>query len=554
MFLKFLCQGCVKKNLPKGSWVVVEGDSGKNPPEDENTPPKENVQPSDSLGDPCTNALGLTFNEDVLQSSEPLLGIKFLYFEQFIKENGGRMKFKGKSTADVNAEYFVPMCQRTNMSLCQQLLLQSSPYVGKPTWFISHAWLCQFLDVVDAVALTLRQQEGEDKYLDTVVWFDQLTLNQTGSKHVPYEMLHDTFMNTTRQIGKMVLVFDRWDNPAHLMRAWCVFEAYAAVHTQSQLEVAMTKTEQQRFLTDITADYKGELFYNMLAKIKSEASVATLSTDTNLIHQCIINNVPDGFVGLDRALFCKLEEWMIKLLQTKVAVSENSIVEATWKYALADILRRRGQFDRAQPYIESSVSIRSMELGEEHIDTLRALNNMALLYQAQKKNSEAERLLASNLEIYRRKLGNEHPDTLSSIQSLAGLYYLQGMFDRAEILSIECSTTSRRVLGDEHPDTLTYINYLAALYKLQRKFDESFPLYQNCLTSKIRVFGKEHPSTLMTLWHLAGLYNEQGKFADAESAYIECLTGYRRVLGESHPTTQQCFKMYQQMMGDSRNQ
>lgn len=524
-------------------------------------------------------------NTDTLFESnsteDKLLGVKFSYFEQFMAENGGRKAFENKSTAEINATVLVTICRKGGTSVCQQLHQNSSHFIGKPTWFISHAWSYKFLDVIEAVGLTLRRVEGEEKYRETIVWFDQFTLNHTGSKalDIPYETLHDTFMNSVRQIGNVVMVMLPWDNPFTLTRAWCVFEAYAAVYTKSRFEVGMSEAEHQRFLRDIEADSKGQLFYNMLAKIKSESSIAAVPSDRTLIHHCITEKVPGGFIGLDRAIFQKLEEWIITLLESQIVASENDVVEARWKYALSYILRSSGRLAEAQPHIESALSIRAHSLGRDHIDTLFAinrlallyhsqgkyelaeplfhecletrrrvlgeessytldsLNNLALVYESQGKYDQAEPLYEDCLATCRRLLGNDDADTLNSINNMAVLYHTINKHDKAEHLYMECLVTRRRVFGDEHPDTVQSINNLGYFYDTQGKYEQAEILYIECLATSRRIFGDEHPDTLNSVGNLAGLYTLQGKHSDAESLYCDCLATQRRVLGEDHPET-----------------
>ena len=59
-------------------------------------------------------------------------------------------------------------------------------------------------------------------------------------------------------------------------------------------------------------------------------------------------------------------------------------------------------------------------------------------------------------------LGPEHPDTLTSVDNLAGLYKAQGRYSEAEPLFRRALAGWERVLGQEHPDTLTSVNNLAA--------------------------------------------------------------------------------------------
>ena len=517
--------------------------------------------------------------DDLKQSD--VLGVKFSYFEQFITENGGRAAFEGKTTAEINATVLVSFGTKNKVSICQQLRHKNSTYVGKPTWFISHAWSYKFLDVVEAVGETLRHKIGEEKYRNVVVWFDQFTLLHPAPPSLPYEQLHNTFMDSTKQIGQMILVFDKWDNPTHLTRAWCVFEAYACLATESVLEVAMTQDENDRFLTAIRHDYT--TFYSMLTQINTSKSIARYDEDRDKIHRAIRDKIDGGFTALDRSIFSELEKWMIRLLRGQIQESkENSVERADWQMTLAIVLetthsstsldeseslklaslstRRRilgnehpltvasignlaglyklqGKYDQAEPLYVDCLSIERRILGDEHPSTLVSINNLAELYRSQGKYDKAEPLYVDCLSVRRRILGNEHPSTLISINNLAGLYKSQEKYEQAEPLYLDCLAIGRRVLGHQHPDLLVSMNDLAGLYKSQGKFDKAEPLYIDCLTTKRLVLGEEHPDTLVTISNLAGLYRSQNKYSEAESLYVDCVVASRRVLGDEHPDT-----------------
>ena len=73
-------------------------------------------------------------------------------------------------------------------------------------------------------------------------------------------------------------------------------------------------------------------------------------------------------------------------------------------------------------------------------------------------------------------VGENHPDTLRIYNSLAIVYCSQGNYKKAEELHEECIMLQEKILGKEHPDTLTsYIN-LAVVYNNQAKYKEAIDL------------------------------------------------------------------------------
>jgi hypothetical protein len=59
------------------------------------------------------------------------------------------------------------------------------------------------------------------------------------------------------------------------------------------------------------------------------------------------------------------------------------------------------------------------DLGDEHPDTLRSMNNLASTYRDLGRTKDAAALQEKVLEARGRILGDEHPDTLRSMNNLA---------------------------------------------------------------------------------------------------------------------------------------
>ena len=66
----------------------------------------------------------------------------------------------------------------------------------------------------------------------------------------------------------------------------------------------------------------------------------------------------------------------------------------------------------------------------------------------------ARKLQEQGLAASRRLLGEEHPDTLTAMNNLAVTLYAQGDLAGARTLQEQGLAASRRLLGEEHPDTL----------------------------------------------------------------------------------------------------
>jgi tetratricopeptide (TPR) repeat protein len=204
---------------------------------------------------------------------------------------------------------------------------------------------------------------------------------------------------------------------------------------------------------------------------------------------------------------------------------------------LALLYTSQGKYAEAEPLYKRALRIYEGQLGGEHPDTATSLNNLALLYTSQGKYTEAEPLYKRALRIYEGQLGGEHPDTARGLNNLAELYMSQGKYAEAEPLCERALRIYERQLGGEHPDTARGLNNLASLYKNQGKYAEAEPLYVRVLEISERQLGDEHPDTARSLNNLASLYKNQGKYTEAEPLYVRALRIYEGQLGGEHPDT-----------------
>ena len=112
-----------------------------------------------------------------------------------------------------------------------------------------------------------------------------------------------------------------------------------------------------------------------------------------------------------------------------------------------------GLFEHARTIEESTVTAARSSLGDEHPDTLNAMNNLASTLHDQGDLAGARQLQERVLEIFRRLLGEAHPNTLASMNNLAETLFAQGELAGARQLQERALEIQRRVLGEEHPDT-----------------------------------------------------------------------------------------------------
>ncbi|KAI9715103.1 MAG: Kinesin light chain 3 [Chrysothrix sp. TS-e1954] len=104
-------------------------------------------------------------------------------------------------------------------------------------------------------------------------------------------------------------------------------------------------------------------------------------------------------------------------------------------------------------------------LGDEHPDTISAMNNLTVALSRQGHLDEAASMKREVVEKMRRILGDEHPDTITAMNNLAVTLSDQGHLDEAASMRRPVVKKRRRLLRDEHPDTTTAVNNLAMIHE-----------------------------------------------------------------------------------------
>ena len=100
---------------------------------------------------------------------------------------------------------------------------------------------------------------------------------------------------------------------------------------------------------------------------------------------------------------------------------------------LAELLRVVGTvLLEAEPlYTAGYLASDEKNFGPDHPSLANRLNNLALLYQAQGRYSEAEALLTRSLFILEKALGQDHPEVSTVLNNLGAFHFEQGNWAKA---------------------------------------------------------------------------------------------------------------------------
>ena len=214
----------------------------------------------------------------------------------------------------------------------------------------------------------------------------------------------------------------------------------------------------------------------------------------------------------------------------------DSVERADLEDALGRAYQALGLYDEAEPHRARALEVRRRVLGDEHPDTLSALEAVGELHELQRQG-EVLPFVQTAFEARRRLLGPDDPDTLHSMNYLAFLYRRAGNSPRAEELQLEALSRLRRVRGENDRETLNCLANLAWLRESQGRLDDSATLFQEALDGECAALGEADPDTMDVRDHYGRILRELGRLEECEATFRHNLYLRRSVHGPEHPET-----------------
>ena len=187
------------------------------------------------------------------------------------------------------------------------------------------------------------------------------------------------------------------------------------------------------------------------------------------------------------------------------------------------------------PLAQSVVELCERHFGPDHVETARALTNLARVAVQRREMDVAEPALRRALAIQERELGEDHIDTARTVAVLGGYLQGRGDFAAAEPFLRRALDIRERLLGDDHPLTMDTSDNLAFVVKELRRFDEAEQLSRRVLRVRERIDGADSARTASALTGLASVLFEKGDAAGAEPLLRRALLAQQRHLAADHP-------------------
>ncbi|KAJ7713117.1 P-loop containing nucleoside triphosphate hydrolase protein [Mycena metata] len=367
-----------------------------------------------------------------------------------------------------------------------------------------------------AKLLSEKAAQSHDDYAQTVFTTWQISFNQLSHLAATFLQLC-SFLHYTGISEDIFSAASKYDSPL----SWPPRE-----ELQEPLEFLSHFVEPTgewnslKFL-DITNEIKAYSLISFDAKTK-------LFSIHPLVHTWSRSTLPDE---------TPLQSWMSSILGMYIAEIPDDEIElasvqliphivlleysnpdrvADFRRAFWEIYYHTGKFKDAQAIAEQVLEKSKFLLGDDHVDTLSAMGNLASTYLELGEFQKAKELKVLVLEKRTKLLGEDHPDTLFAMGNLARTYSNLGELQKAMELEVLVLEKRRKLLGVDHPDTLRAMANLAVTHYTLGDLKKALGLEVEVLQKRRQLLGDKHPHTILAMENLVKTYQKLGKQEEME--------------------------------------
>lgn len=270
------------------------------------------------------------------------------------------------------------------------------------------------------------------------------------------------------------------------------------------------------------------------ATVRSVLDAAALRADSDLKSQPLVQAAVRSTVGrtyLGLGLLEQAEQNINAAQSIRAAHLEpghHDLAES--EFDLAQLYYAQGKFTEAEALLTKCLATHRRLRGAENLDTARVLNDLGAVQRATGKIAEAESTHREALAIREKLAGRESLEVAESLNNLAGALRAKGDVKGAMELITEVLETRRKLLREEHPLVLQSMANLGVLASATGDYPQSERLLRKVVALDRKVFGDQHPSLAVDLSGLGRVLMLQKRYADAEPLLRESLQIRRRRL------------------------
>jgi nephrocystin-3 len=237
------------------------------------------------------------------------------------------------------------------------------------------------------------------------------------------------------------------------------------------------------------------------------------------------------------------DQWRIgleKLHEVKIASCISALLRSAEIHGSVTLIRL-GIFrlEGAERFARRAVDLCMNCLGQDHLETLASMNNLALVFKDQGESQKAISLFSRVLLEKKIQLGLQHSSVLDTELHLADVFFDQRLYKEAEEHYRQVLRGREKIFGRNHLVTAEVNLKLADLLSFldNEGSIETECLYKAALNCLVTNLGASNEKAAVCSHNLAVLYESKGEMQKAKQLYCQALAAAERALGPDHSQT-----------------
>ena len=309
--------------------------------------------------------------DDRSDNQFPCLGVSIRLLDEFVEICGGYDALRDYTTTDIYhvINYFTSPYK---LSMCD--LLHQNMHIGidQATEYVSHCWRCSFVDTVGSLKHRFKD------VMDTVVWFDLFSVNPHKAYKNAVDWVNTIFPGAIGTFGHTVLVLSPWHHPIQFSSAWCLWEIYCSYTTNSNFEIALTPSEEERMINELELDCDNKL--DELRSIIDINKVESFNPEDREAIFKAIEAAGHTMNEFNHIVFKALLSSIVSIMERnyRLSVANHGINETTLtkQFVYAHVLRIVGKYIDAKEQYVDCLENRALVLGVNHPDTVQSFDHL----------------------------------------------------------------------------------------------------------------------------------------------------------------------------------
>jgi tetratricopeptide (TPR) repeat protein len=210
-------------------------------------------------------------------------------------------------------------------------------------------------------------------------------------------------------------------------------------------------------------------------------------------------------VGLERYPEAESSYEQALAAEEKIFGSDHPVI-ALVTNDLGGLFGRRGQHEKALPYLQRSVKILEKTKGPEHPSLGSPLNSLGLVLWGLGRLDEALESLKRALSIFTTTLGPDNPNVAKAQNNIAGILFVQEKYAEAAVYYGQTLAAKEKKFGPDHAEVAVALSNVGITLVAQGKPEEGRPLLERAVAIHEKTSGPASLAVAQALQLLGDCY------------------------------------------------